>query len=162
MPTGKHPDATRDRAIVEAGGFFCCACLVGKPAAEVSSDGHYCQGCFDFLTAEAARLPERKRPAWVPRAGRAPIPAYRDRQDGDAFMAIPSGGGIPSCQKWGGGKVGRPTLNLPIDRILELAGQGLGSRAIASRLKDEGHKVSFRTIARVLKQAQPRQEDNDA
>ena len=45
----RYFDIKRDMAIAKAGGFFCQACLVGKPAGEQSPDGRYCQGCYAFL-----------------------------------------------------------------------------------------------------------------
>jgi len=62
--------ARRDREIVANGGFFCQACLVGKPAGEQSPDPRYCQGCCKFLFEEAEFLPDGKRPRWIPRTTR--------------------------------------------------------------------------------------------
>ena len=73
-------DIKRDKAIIEAGGFWCSACLSGKPANEQSPDPRYCQGCFKFLLDEAALLsPNRGKPAWVPTPGRTEaLPAKRE------------------------------------------------------------------------------------
>ena len=52
-------DIKHDIEIENAGGFFCEACLVGKPADEQSPDPCYCQGCYDLLNAEKkAELPK--------------------------------------------------------------------------------------------------------
>lgn len=59
-------DIKRDREIIESGGFFCAACLVGKPVTEQSPDSRYCEGCYDLLKKEAALLPPTKRPGWIP------------------------------------------------------------------------------------------------
>ncbi len=60
-------DITKDIAIEQAGGFFCEACLTGKPANEQSEDKRYCRGCYNFLLDEAALLPTtRGKPGWVP------------------------------------------------------------------------------------------------
>ena len=57
----------QDVKIERAGGFWCEACLTGKPAAEQSPDPRYCQNCFTFLLDEATLLPaRRKSPKWVP------------------------------------------------------------------------------------------------
>ena len=61
--------AARDRAIIEAGGFWCHACLVGKLASEQSPDPRYCQGCYEFLLKEAELLGRVKKPSWAPVAG---------------------------------------------------------------------------------------------
>jgi hypothetical protein len=42
-------DIKKDLAVIEAGGFFCAACIVGKPAAEQSSDPRYCQNCYEII-----------------------------------------------------------------------------------------------------------------
>ena len=49
-------DSRRDAEIIAAGGFFCQACLVGKPATERSPDLRYCQGCYEFLKEESERI----------------------------------------------------------------------------------------------------------
>ncbi len=61
----------QDREIINAGGFFCHACLASKPATEASPDPRYCQVCYDFLTKEAEMLPENKHPKWIPKPQRA-------------------------------------------------------------------------------------------
>lgn len=47
--------------------------------------------------------------------------------------------------------LGRPTRDLPVEKIAELRAQGLGARSIAKQLQAEGVKVSFMTIHRALK-----------
>lgn len=41
--------AVRDREIIEAGGFLCKACLVGKPISEQSPNTKYCVSCYEFI-----------------------------------------------------------------------------------------------------------------
>lgn len=60
--------ATRDREMIEAGGFFCQACLVGKPLDDRSTDPRYCLGCYEFLRAEAKLERQTKKAFWVPAA----------------------------------------------------------------------------------------------
>ena len=63
-------DIKRDIETVNAGGFFCQACVVGKPLDDISPDPRYCQDCYDVLMFEASLLPKRginKRPEWIPR-----------------------------------------------------------------------------------------------
>lgn len=48
----KEFDIKKDMTIIEAGGFFCQACLTGKPIDDISPDERYCQGCHDFLKGE--------------------------------------------------------------------------------------------------------------
>ena len=47
-------------------------------------------------------------------------------------------------------KRGPKHRDLPGDLIKELANEGMGSKAIATRLRGEGVKVSYRTIQRLL------------
>lgn len=58
-------DNEYDKTIIEAGSFFCSACLVGKPAVEQSPDSRYCQGCYEFLLKEAEMLDSGKRCRWI-------------------------------------------------------------------------------------------------
>ena len=50
--------------------------------------------------------------------------------------------------------VGRPSLDLPTEKITELAAQGLGYRLIARRLQSEGIQVSHMAISRAMKKLQ--------
>lgn len=49
-------DSRRDAEVITAGGFFCQACLVGKPVEERSMDSRYCQGCYEFLKEELKKV----------------------------------------------------------------------------------------------------------
>ena len=57
----------RDNQIIREEGFWCEACLVGKPA-EQSPDHRYCKDCYVLLLRETKLLLGRHRPAWVPYA----------------------------------------------------------------------------------------------
>jgi len=48
--------------------------------------------------------------------------------------------------------MGRPSVDLPTKKVLELHDKGLSSRAIARELENEGIRVSYRTIARSIKE----------
>ena len=144
----------------EIGAFFCHACLASKPATEASPDPRYCQVCYDFLTKEAEMLPENKRPKWIPkpqRALKACEKQYHIPQVGGGIMSTleskkfevdiihPPDATRTSVKR---GPRHRP---LPEDLINLLAGEGLGSKAIAARLKAEfGITVSYKTIQRVV------------
>ena len=57
----------------------------------------------------------------------------------------------PSVAKVTRGKRGPKHRDLPGDLIKQLAGEGMGSKAIATQLKKEqGINVSYKTIQRVL------------
>lgn len=60
-------DIKTEMGIINNGGFWCLGCLTGKPAAEISPDPRYCQGCYDFLKKESLLLHPKSRPAWIPK-----------------------------------------------------------------------------------------------
>ena len=62
------------------------------------------------------------------------------------FYSYPS----PDVATLGKRSVGRPRLNLPQKKIMELYKQGLGSKAIATKLKREGLKTSYKTVQRII------------
>ena len=45
---------------------------------------------------------------------------------------------------------GRPRIDLPTEQIKELHDQGLGYKAITSRLREQGYEVSYATVYRHL------------
>lgn len=159
-------DVKRDVEITNAGGFFCEACLVGKPVEEQSSDPRYCQGCYVFLLNEAEILPTAKRPAWTPKK---PPKAYqrgvKSIQGARGHIKVMSPINAPEIEVditkarvATGAKGGPKPKQLPEDLIRQLAGEGMGSKAIASRLNNElGIIVSYKTIQRILsgKRKQP-------
>lgn len=67
MTNNKYFDIKRDNLIIKAGGFFCSACLVGRPASEQSADNRYCQNCYEFLLAETKLLENKRSPSWLPK-----------------------------------------------------------------------------------------------
>ena len=75
----------RDKQIIEAGGFFCHACLVGKPVTEQSPDVHYCPDCYKSLLKEAALL--SGQPKWCPRAKISPEKPVKVSQHTDLIMS---------------------------------------------------------------------------
>jgi len=77
-------DIKGDLEIINAAGFFCHACVVGKPASEQSPDPRYCQNCYEFLLKEVELLPASKRPKWIPKAQRV----------GSKSIPVPTGRGI--------------------------------------------------------------------
>ena len=51
-------DIKGDLEVINASGFFCHACVVGKPAEEQSPDPRYCFGCYELLLKEAGLKPD--------------------------------------------------------------------------------------------------------
>ena len=144
-------DSKRDRKYP----YFCGACLVGKT--EMSLDPRYCQGCYEFLLEEAKMLSGTRRPQWIP----------NPKITGEKPRYVPQQGNIiKSTLKEEKSKVDTiqpPTLLrpqakrgpkhrvLPEDLIRSLAADGMGSKAIVSKLKaEQGIVVSYKTIQRLL------------
>ena len=155
MPNSRYFDIKCDIAIVNAGGFFCESCLLGKPASESSPDPRYCQGCYYFLIQEAAMDTRRRGDDWKPK--KAHKKAVQVAGDMRRIMSPLESKKIevdiihPPGATRTSGKRGPKHRSLPEDLIRQLAGEGMGSKAIAARLKAEHRvKVSYRTIQRIL------------
>lgn len=162
----------------EIGAFFCHACLEDKPVTEASPDPRYCQGCYDFLVKEAEMLLEGKHPAWIPKPQKAPVGGGEISHDApekpsDGMFkgdTIPDNGKTLSIDmstlgsKKNEAAVNKPQASprtasrrrprhkaLPHALIKQWADEGMGSKAIATKLKRElGIKVSYKTVQRVL------------
>jgi hypothetical protein len=138
---------------------FCQACLVDKTASELSPDPRYCQGCYEFLKAEAEMLPATKRPSWRPKTQQKgqekAIPVSQDVvsnmatvKDKKSKVAIIH----PTDATRTLPKRGPKHKALPVELITQWASEGMGYKRIAARLKVEhGIEVGFRTVARVVK-----------
>lgn len=153
MPNNGYFDICHDTQIISAGGFFCQACSVGKPAAEQSLDPRYCWDCFGFLSGEAKLSPSGKRPAWIPKPQKLEKTGekqYQVSQYGEGIMStiihpLEATGAIAR------GKRGPKHRELPEDLITQWGNRGMGSKAIAAKLKGEfSITVSCRTIRRIL------------
>jgi len=153
-------DIQRDIEIETTGGFFCQACVVGKPASEQSPDPRYCLGCYEFLLHEASLLNPRNRPRWVPRAAeQAKIGTQKvNKVEEDTSLIMSpindqkSKVDIirPETPKVTFAKRGPKITELPDDLIRQWASEGVGSKAISTRLKAKGYFVSYKTIQRRL------------
>jgi len=142
--------------------FFCHACLENKQAEEKSSDPRYCQGCYEFLLEEAKMDTSRKVKDWKPTKpqGKAKIEDGKVAEVSTPIRTIMSTLGDekskvdiiePSVAPSTTGKRGRKRKHLPEDLIKQLNDEGMGSKAIATRLRIErGVKVSYKTIQRLL------------
>jgi len=155
MTDSRYFDIKRDVEIINAGGFFCKACLGAKLVAEASPDVRYCQGCYYFLIQEAAMDTRRRGDDWKPK--KAHKKAVHIAGDMRRIMSPLESEKIevdiihPPGATRVSGKRGPKHRSLPEDLIMQWAGEGMGSKAIAARLKAEyGVKVSYKTIQRVL------------
>jgi hypothetical protein len=156
----------RDNELISAGTHFWCeACLIARPIDDQSPDTRYCQGCYDFLLKEAEMLRETgswRRPAWIPKpqtsprkagGAPAPIPRIMSTVAGKKFEVdkIQPSVAIETPTKRLSNKRGRKPKELPKDLIMKLASKGVGSKAIASKLRtDHDITVSYKTIQRIL------------
>ena len=160
MPNNGYFSIKGDFTIIKAGGFFCNACLAGKPVAEQSPDPHYCQRCYHFLIAEAELLSPGKRPAWIPKKQKpkkAVEQQYQVSQVGYRNMSTLTNKKSevdiinPPVTSRAIGKRGPKQKNLPVELISQWAGEGMGSKAVATRLRSElDITVSYKTIQRIL------------
>jgi hypothetical protein len=137
--------------------FWCEACLVARPLGKRSPDERYCQGCYDFLLKEAEMLTGHiKKETWIPRKNGQQNQPYVSQYGGGIKSTLGDkkiGVDIiqPSVVKDTRGKRGPKPKVLPYDLINQWAGEGMGSKAIASKLNNElGIKVSYKTIQRTL------------
>jgi hypothetical protein len=131
--------------------FFCQACLEDRPLTEQSQDARYCNSCYEFLKAEAAQLPPGRHPAWLPKGVTTPqapstaLPVVRQNPQPQKHTPAVERGVLSTSNA-----KGRPHLDLPEDKIRELAATGLGPKGIAAILCDWGIMVSSRTVKRML------------
>lgn len=152
-------DSQRDKEIISAGGFFCQACLVGKPADDQSRDPRYCLGCYEVLLQEAEALVasgNKHRPSWIPKKEKAEKSATKEsigstimsmlndkKSSMDIIQSVTPSTAI--------GKRGPKFTELPDDLIRQWTSEGIGARAIATRLENDHHiSVSYKTIQRRL------------
>ena len=147
-------DIKGDIVIEKAGGFFCEACLVAKPPTEdVSPDPRYCPSCYEFLLIEASILPQSQRPKWIPRMSPRTLPEGLVKGDKKEKSRYPIPNHVVLIMSTPGSQEtrGRKHRALPMELITRWAGEGMGGKAIAARLKGEhGIKVSYKTIQRLL------------
>jgi hypothetical protein len=161
----KYFDIKRDMAQIRNGTHFMChGCLVSRPFDDQSPDPRYCLSCYAVLMDEASRLPETKHPRWVPKADKALSTAENKTEKA---IPVPQGTVLnmstikgensevdiipPAVATRPLSKRGPKFTELPEDLIRQLAGEGMGSKAIAARiLKDKRIVVSYKTIQRRL------------
>lgn len=141
----------RDRQIINGGGFFCCGCLAGKHGAERSpKDARYCVLCQPTIENEYRIIASRRgKPL---EAFYRPVTPSLQAKERDLALAPAHG----TCHEIVHANKGRERglyrkKELPQGLIRQLADDGIGARAIATRLK-KAHAldVSYKTVERVL------------
>jgi hypothetical protein len=140
----------------EKGIFFCAACLQDKPLADISLDHRYCKVCCDFLLAEAGGEWNLRRTSWRPVMSKEEIPQAVKKKVAEVDKKVAQ---KPLDRQKGCNKPLSVEMliakNVTADvtaRIRIMAGQGMGSRAIAKLLQGEGHSISHMTVARRLRE----------
>jgi hypothetical protein len=159
MAIGTYFDTKRDNQLIADGShFWCTVCLIAQPLDDQNPDPRYCQGCYDFLLKEAELLPpKRGRPDWVPKAREigkkpAPVSGYPPQimqpikgKKSEVCIIPPSVSARPIVKR------GPKHKALPVELITQWAGEGMGLKAIAAKLKaEQGIKVHYSTISRIL------------
>ncbi|MFC1955772.1 hypothetical protein ACFLWZ_04495 [Chloroflexota bacterium] len=143
----------------KANSFWCHACLDDKPIEKQSFDSRYCRGCCEFLLNEARMLSPSKRPAWIPKPQDGKKPSKPSTRVSGNMSTVNDGKyevDIFKTQtpKRAVGKRGPKQKDLPKETIEQWAGEGMGSKSIATRLdKELGIKVSYKTIQQLLSKA---------
>ena len=152
-------NSEHDTHIVNSGGFFCYACLVGKPSKEQSSDYRYCVRCYKFLFVEMERDARRRNTDW-----------YHNNTDDNKASQVEVAQGVAQRRNMSTSENRETTVDiiqpqdgvkprgrrrpkhreLPEDLVMQLSNEGMGSKAISTKLKEQGTEVSYKTIQRVL------------
>jgi len=156
-------DVKRDNALIAAGTHFWCeTCIVARPIETRSPDYRYCQGCYEFLLKEAQMDTSRGGGNWkpavtLPDKETSPLKAAEVSGHPPQIMSTVESKKIevdiiqPSVSKVTRGKRGPKHKALPRELIKQWAGEGMGSKAIASKLRaDHNVTVSYKTIQRIL------------
>ena len=158
-------DIKRDIELSSNGGFFCAACLIGKPADDMSPDSHYCLGCYEVLSDEAALVSHLSKASWKPvisdsyktveaisegeNKGDVIFDMGKEREvlvhtNSDNAQAYQN---LPRDIVFDLG--GRPKKDVPVKLIHKLA-ERLSYKQIVKELKEQGYSISPMTISRVL------------
>jgi hypothetical protein len=141
-------------------GFFCHACLDNKSIVESSPDPRYCHGCYDVLLEEARMDKSWRKATWKPVSTDAINLLTDESEDGKGTVGTRGHTRILSTVKQDRNTVdiikpketnrGRKRIVLPESIIFSLADEGMGSKTIAARLRDQGITANYRTVARIL------------
>ena len=134
---------------------WCHTCFRDFPSAAMSADPRYCPECFDLLSYEASMQPTRKVD-WMPKTGALksskvhyPIAINMLTLNDENICSLHNSPAARPTKPIG--KRGPKHRDLPEDLIRQWASQGMGSKAIAQRLKrEQGIEVHFTTIYRLL------------
>ena len=137
------------------GHFWCYTHLLDMPLEVQSIDPRYCRECYEILKVEYQDMVltrGKRKPWWMPVNGTSLKTPPQVQEQGAVIMSTSNGKKntvdifppAPVVRR------GPKKKSLPMELIAQLAGQDLGSKAIASRLNADGIAVSYRTIQRQL------------
>ena len=138
--------------------FWCYIHLADLSFEKQSPDPRYCQECYKLLLREIEdmkSLGNHHKPWWIPKTANeknvqavehlAPNMSTLNRQKTTVDKLDPPMPARPIVHP------GPKSMALPLDRIVKLAADGVGSKLIARQLNADGIKVSYKTIQRLLK-----------
>lgn len=152
----RYFDIKRDNQLIAAGThFWCDGCLYSRPLKSRSVDPRYCMDCFSLLLHEASIIEERngKTAAWFPVAKsvtKVEIPNIPHAEIMQPVISQNSTVCIINPLTPETTHRGPKHKNLPMKLIKKLSGEGMGVKAIAKQLKEQGVNVHFSTISRAL------------
>jgi hypothetical protein len=144
------------------GMFWCYTHLTDLPLEKQSPDPRYCQECYALLLHEVDDMKSsgnHHKPWWIPKPANkknvqaveqlAPNMSTLNRQKTTVDKLDPPIPVRPIVHP------GPKSMALPLDRIVKLAADGMGSKLIARQLNADGIEVSYKTIQRLLKKVKP-------
>jgi len=162
MSDNGYFDMNRDNELIASGThFWCHGHLAAQPVDDISLDNRYCQSCYDFLLREWEIIKgwgNQRKPYWLPVKSKSSH-LKSERVSKDVYLNMATVNDKKSevaiihspTFEVANNRRGPKHRDLPLDIIEKWQGEGLGSKRIASRLKEEyGVEVGFRTIARIL------------
>jgi hypothetical protein len=138
--------------------FWCYTHLQNLPLNEQSPDPRYCNACHGILMAEYRDMVTtrgKRKLWWVPVDSTGTETTPQVHGQGALIMSTVNGNKTevdiinPTPNRDGRGRKRQP---LPVGRIKQLAFDGMGSKAIATKLQGEGYSVSYKTVQRRLQQ----------
>jgi hypothetical protein len=140
------------------GMFWCYTHLQDLPLEKQSPDPRYCQDCYALLLHEVDDMKSsgnHHKPWWIPKTANE-----KNVQAGEQLAHNMS---TVNSQNITVDKLDPPipvrpivhpgpkSMALPLDRIVKLAADGMGSKLIAKQLNADGIEVSYKIIQRLLK-----------
>ena len=138
--------------------FWCYTHLADFSFKKQSPDPRYCQECYAVLLHEVDDMKSsgnHHKPWWIPKTSNeknvqaveqlAPNMSTVNSQNITVDILDPPMPVRPIVHP------GPKSMALPLDRIVKLAADGMGSKLITRQLNADGIEVSYKTIQRLLK-----------